>query len=89
MTKKEERIAAVAATIEQHKEATKLVNKIITDDNGTAYGFHYVAEIDSEQLAELLVEAGIGDLRRYRQTLIELYLKGKTAELLKFIMEEV
>ena len=86
---KQERITAVAAAIEQHKETTKLVNKVLTDDNGTAYGFHYVAEIDSEQLAELLVEAGIGNLRRYRQTLIELYLKGNTAELLKFIMEEV
>jgi hypothetical protein len=86
---KQERIVAVAAAIEQHKETTKLVNKIITDDNGTAYGFHYVAEIDSEQLAELLVEAGIGDLRNYRAKLIELYLKGQTAELLKFIMEEV
>ena len=86
---KQERITAVAAAIEQHKETTKLVNKIITDDNGTAYGFHYVAEIDSEQLAELLVEAGIGDLRSYRAKIIELYLKGNTAELVKFIMEEV
>lgn len=86
---KQERITAVAAAIAQHKETTQLVNKIITDDNGTAYGFHYVAEIDSEQLAELLVEEGIGDLRSYRAKLIELYLKGQTAELLKFIMEEV
>ena len=86
---KQERIAAVAAAIKQHKETTKLVNKVITDGNGNSYGFHYVAEIDSEQLAELLVEAGSGDLRSYRAKLIELYLKGNTAELLKFIMEEV
>lgn len=86
---KQERIAAVAATIAQHKETTKLVNKPITDGNGNSYGFHYAAEIDSEQLAELLVEEGIGDLRTYRAKLIELYLKGNTTELLKFIMEEV
>ena len=86
---KQERINAVAAAIEQHKETTKFVNKILSDGNGTAYGFHYVSEIDSEQLAELLVEAGIGDLRSYRAKLIELYLKGNTAELLKFVMEEV
>lgn len=86
---KQERITVVAAAIEQHKETTKLVNKILSDDNGTAYGFHYTAEIDSEQLAELLVEAGIGDLRYYRAKIIELYLKGNTTELVKFIMEEV
>lgn len=86
---KQERITAVAAVIEQHKETTKLVNKPITDGNGNSYGFHYAAEIDSEQLAELLVEAGIGNLRNYRAKLIELYLKGDTAGLLKFVMEEV
>lgn len=41
------------------------------------------------KIAEALVDAGYGNVRRYRQTLIELYLKGNTAELLKFIMEEV
>lgn len=86
---KQERVTAVAAAIEQHKETTKLVNKIITDDNGTAYGFHYVAEIDSEQLGQLLVEAGFGNLRAYRAEIIELYLKGNTAKLVKFIVEEV
>jgi hypothetical protein len=49
----------------------------------------FICEVDSGEIAELLIEAGIGDVRRYRQTLIELYLKGNTAELLKFIMEEV
>lgn len=86
---KHERITAVAAAIEQHKETTKLVNKIITDDNGTAYGFHYVTEIDSEQLAELLVAAGFGDLRSYRRTLINLYQEGDLIKLLEFVMEEV
>ena len=86
---KQERITAVAAAIERHKETTKLVNKPITDGNRNSYGFHYAAEIDSEQLAELLVEAGIGDLRHYRAKIIELYLKGNTTELVKFIMEEV
>ena len=41
------------------------------------------------EIAERLVNAGYGNVRYYRQTLIELYLKGKTDELLKFIMEEV
>ena len=41
------------------------------------------------KIAEALVDAGYSNVRRYRQTLIELYLKGNTAELLKFIMEEV
>ena len=41
------------------------------------------------KIAEALVDAGYGNVRRYRQTLIDLYLKGNTAELLKFIMEEV
>ena len=41
------------------------------------------------KIAEALVDAGYGNVRRYRQTLIELYLKGNTTELLKFIMEEV
>ena len=41
------------------------------------------------EIAEALVNAGYGNVRRYRQTLIELYLKGKTDELLKFIIEEV
>jgi hypothetical protein len=41
------------------------------------------------KIAEALVDEGYGNVRRYRQTLIELYLKGDTAGLLKFIMEEV
>ena len=49
----------------------------------------FVCEVDSGEIAEALVNAGYGNVRRYRQTLIELYLKGNTAELLKFIMEEV
>ena len=49
----------------------------------------FICEVDSEEIAEALVQEGYGNVRRYRQTLIELYLKGNTAELLKFIMEEV
>lgn len=86
---KQERITAVAAAIEQHKETITLVNKPIPDGNGNSYGFHYAAEIDSEQLAELLVEAGIGDLRNYRRTLINLYKEGDLIKLLEFVMEEV
>ena len=41
------------------------------------------------KIAEALVDEGYGNVRRYRQTLIKLYLKGNTDELLKFIMEEV
>ena len=40
-------------------------------------------------MAEILTQEGYGNVRRYRQTLIELYLKGDTAGLLKFIMEEI
>jgi hypothetical protein len=40
-------------------------------------------------MAEILIQEGYGNVRRYRAKLIELYLKGQTAELLKFIMEEV
>lgn len=86
---KQERITAVAAAIEQHKETTKLVNKPITDGNGNSYGFHYAAEIDSEQLAELLVEEGIGDLREFKAEIISLYLKGDIAGLLKVLQEEI
>ena len=41
------------------------------------------------EIAEALVNAGYGNVRRYRQQLINLYLKGDTAGLLKFVMEEV
>ena len=40
-------------------------------------------------MAEILTQEGYGNVRSYRAKLIELYLKGQTAELLKFIMEEV
>lgn len=40
-------------------------------------------------MAEILIQEGYGNVRSYRAKLIELYLKGQTAELLKFIMEEV
>ena len=36
-----------------------------------------------------LVNMGFGNLRDYRAKLISLYLKGDTAALLQFIMEEV
>lgn len=86
---KQERIIAVAAAIEQHKETTTLVNKPITDGNGNSYGFHYAAEIDSEQLAELLVEEGIGNLREFKAEIISLYLKGDITGLLKVLQEEI
>ena len=49
----------------------------------------FICEVDSGEIAEALVQKGYGNVRRYRQTLIELYLKGDTAGLLKFVMEEV
>ena len=49
----------------------------------------FICEVDSGEIAETLVNAGWGNLRTYRAKLIELYLKGNTAELVKFIMEEV
>ena len=49
----------------------------------------FICEVDRGEIAEALAQEGYGNVRRYRQTLIELYLKGNTAELLKFIMEEV
>ena len=49
----------------------------------------FICEVDSGEIAEALIQEGYGNLRRYRQTLVELYLKGQTAELVKFIMEEV
>ena len=49
----------------------------------------FICEVDNGEIAEALIQEGYGNVCRYRQTLIELYLKGNTAELLKFIMEEV
>lgn len=86
---KQERINTVAAAIKQHEELTHVINKPSIDKDGTYYEVHWTAVVDSKQLAAALVEEGFGNLRRYRQTLIELYLKGNTAELLKFIIEEV
>ena len=86
---KQERINEIAAAIEQHKELTCMINEPMTDRNGNSCGCHYVAIVDSERLGAALVEEGFGNLRSYRAKLIELYLKGQTAELLKFIMEEV
>lgn len=86
---KQERIDAVAAAIEQHKETTKLVNKPITDGNGNSYGFHYAAVVDSEQLAAALVEEGFGNLREFKAEIISLYLKGDITGLLKVLQEEI
>ena len=86
---KQERINAVAAAIEQHRELTCMVNIPMIDRDGNSYGYHYTAIVDSENLAAALVGEGFGNLRTYRAKIIELYLKGNTAELIKVIMEEV
>lgn len=88
MTKRE-RVDAVAAAIEQRKDATKIVNKPITDSNGNSYGFHYAAVVDSEQLATALVEEGFGSLREFKAEIIALYLKGDVTGLLKVLQEEI
>ena len=74
MTKQEERI----------NELAEVLDLILAKQPNP-----FICEVDSGEIAEALVQEGYGNVRRYRQTLIELYLKGKTAELLKFIMEEV
>ena len=86
---KQERITAVAAAIERHKETTKIVNKPIIGGDGNSYGYHSVIELDSEQLAELLVEEGIGSLRDFKAEIVNLYLKGDIAGLLKVLQEEI
>ena len=50
-----------------------------------------VADEDStwREWATELVDMGFGNLRDYRAKLVSLYLKGDTAALLQFIMEEV
>lgn len=74
MTKQEERINELAEVLD-----------LILAKQPTPF----ICEVDSGEIAEALIKEGYGNVRRYRQTLIELYLKGNTAELLKFIMEEV
>ena len=86
---KQERINMMAAAIEPHRELTHIINKPMIDRDGNSRGCYYVAIMDSESLAATLVEEGFGNLRTYRAKIIELYLKGNTAELVKFIMEEV
>ena len=86
---KQERIDAVAAAIEQHKDATKMVNKPMIDRNGNSFGWHYTAEVDSENLAAALVKEGLGNLREFKAEIISLYLKGDIAGLLKVLQEEI
>lgn len=42
-----------------------------------------------QEMAEALIKEGYGNVRAYRAKIIELYLKGNPAELIKFIMEEI
>ena len=41
------------------------------------------------EIAEALVQEGYGNVRRYRQQLINLYKEGDLIKLLEFVMEEV
>ena len=90
MTKQEERINELAATLASYREELVTERSIpVINAIGDAVGCYYTKEVDTNKIGQLLVEAGFGNLRSYRQTIIELYLKGNTTELLKFIMEEV
>lgn len=40
-------------------------------------------------MAEVLTQEGYGNVRRYRQQLINLYQEGDLIKLLEFVMEEV
>lgn len=49
----------------------------------------FICEVDSGEIADQLIDAGFGNLREYRAKIIDLYLKGRLDELLKFMMEEI
>lgn len=74
MKNKEERIDELAAVL---------------DPILTKQPIPFICEVDSGEISTQLIEAGFGNLRAYRAKIIELYLKGDTAELVKFIMEEI
>ena len=86
---KQERVNAVAAAIERHKEMTYMINRPLIDGDGNSYGCHYAAIVDSESLAAALVEEGFGNLREFKSEIINLYLKGDITGLLKVLQEEV
>ena len=87
---KQERANEIAATLASYREELVTERSVpMTNAYGDAVGCYYTKEVDTDKIGQLLVEAGFGDLRSYRAKLIELYLKGQTAELLKFVMEEV
>ena len=86
---KQERINAVAAAIEQHKELTYTINKPMIDRNGNSCGYQWAVVVNSESLAAALVEEGFGNLREFKIEIISLYLKGDIAGLLKVLQEEI
>lgn len=86
----QERIDEIAATLALYRgELTTEKSVPMTNAYGDTVGRWYIKEVDTDKIGQLLVEAGFGNLRAYRAKIIELYLKGNTAELVKFIMEEV
>lgn len=87
---KQERVNEIAATLEPYREELVTEKSVsMTNAYGDAVGCYYTKEVDTDKIGQLLVEVGFGNLRVYRAKIIELYLKGNTAELVKFIMEEV
>lgn len=87
---KDERINEIIVTLERHHGELATEKSIpMTNARGDAVGCWYTKEVDTDRIGQLLVEAGFGNLRTYRAKIIELYLKGNTAELVKFVMEEV
>ena len=87
---KKEKVNEIAATLALYREELVTEKPVsMTNAYGDAVGCYYAKEADTDKIGQLLVEAGFGNLRAYRAKIIELYLKGNTAELVKFIMEEV
>lgn len=86
----QERIDEIAATLEPYREELVTERSVpMTNAYGDAVGCYYTKEVDTDKIGQLLVEAGFGDLRSYRRTLINLYQEGDLIKLLEFVMEEV
>ena len=65
------------------------LRQLIEDSDCAEHEGYGAYIVNCEKLAKTLAQNGYGDVRAYRAKIIELYLKGNTAELVKFIMEEV
>lgn len=87
---KEERINEFAAVLDSYREELVEEKPVsVTNARGDAVGCYYIKEANINRIGELLTDAGFGNLREYRAKIIDLYLKGRLDELLKFMMEEI